>query len=366
MIEFRPLQLEEKVQAFITDGTAATDGTGNSAAFEALALEVFDHQYQSVPLYRRFCQSRELGPHNVGGWRQIPALPADAFKRDIFPSGPHLFLSSGTTGQQPSRHELASLATCKLSALTQFRRMVLPDGPGPMAVLVLGPTATSHPNSSLGWMFSWCAQEFGDSRETFQPDLASALAWLVERADSSSQPILLLGISSAFTALFDEMKKQRLRLRLPADSRLVDTGGRKGPAHVFSPSGMLKACWSFLHIPAYMAVNEYGMTEMLSQFYDDALAARVGGGLRPRSKVGPHWLAHTIVDPATLEPVKDGQTGILKIFDLANWETVSALQTLDLCVAIGRGFKLKGRAETGQSRGCSQLMGTIEDLGQAT
>ena len=337
--------------------------------FNDLALAVFAHQYERVTAYRRFCERRGVEPGRVRRWEDVPALPADAFKHGLETEDrPHVFLSSGTTAgpRQRSRHAVESLAAYELSSLSHFRVMALADEPGPLATLVLGPTAGSHPHSSLGHMFSWCSEHFSSENRLVafdaegRADIAAATAWLGERARGAA-PVLILAVTSALTALFEALRDRHGPCRLPADSRIVDTGGRKGTGHVLSPNGVLKAAWRWLHVPAYLCVNEYGMTEMFSQFYDDALESRADGRLSPRAKVGPAWVRTSIVDPATLEPVARGDVGLLRHFDLANWETVSALQTLDLGREVGAGFELRGRAAGAEARGCSALVTEILD-----
>lgn len=356
--------MREEIEAFIGEG-------GSDRRFDELAAALFAHQYETVPLYRRFCETRGTTPARVTGWREVPALPVDAFKHGVTGGSgrPHVFLSSGTSAgaEERSRHALSTLSTYRLASMTHFRAMVLPDQPGPMAVLVLGPTAASHPASSLGQMFSWCVEEFGNGRVCIAfdaegtVDVARALDWLGEAA-AGTAPVLVLAISSALSAVLTEIGRRQLGVRLPADSRIVDTGGGKAysrpgvAARVLSPRGLLKAVWRCLHVPAYLCVNEYGMTEMLSQFYDDAWYSRHAGRLRARAKVGPPWVRTTIVDPTTLEPVAAGEAGLLRHFDLANWESVAALQTLDLGRDLGHGFELGGRAAGVERRGCSELL----------
>jgi len=364
--------IRDRVHAFI-------ESDGRSEPFEALALDVFADQYERIPLYRRFCDARDVSPANVGQLDRIPYLPADAFKEQLDPEAdrPHVFHSSGTTAgpERRSRHALASLDTYRLSATGHFARKVLADRPGALAVLVLGPTVQSYPHSSLGQMFSWCIEQASGARDdsrslvAFDPagrvDVEAAITWLAERAEGS-QPVLVLAVTAALSALLDALRDRERSLRLPADSRIVDTGGKKGGApgqRVLSARGVLKACWRFLHVPAYLCVNEYGMTEMLSQFYDDTLSARHGGRMTPRAKVGPPWVRTQIVDPQSLLPVAPGQRGILRHFDLANWETVSALQTLDVGRDHGDGFELLGRATAAEERGCSQLFTAMADRG---
>ena len=67
------------------------------------------------------------------------------------------------------------------------------------------------------------------------------------------------------------------------------------------------------------------------------------------------------ISPETNLEVADGETGLLRIFDLANVRSVLAIQTEDLAVKRGDGFELIGRATQAEPRGCS-LMSPFEDL----
>jgi hypothetical protein len=60
-----------------------------------------------------------------------------------------------------------------------------------------------------------------------------------------------------------------------------------------------------------------------------------------------------VVDPETLAPVPHGQRGLLLHYDLANRNSVVAILTEDLGVAVAEGFLLLGRAEGSEVRGCS-------------
>lgn len=359
----------ERVAAFVESCIAGE--TAGDREFDRLAREVFAYQYERVPLYRRLCDLRGVDPSRLAHWTEIPHAPADLFKEEglLVACGQPAarFLSSGTTAgaTRRSRHELgtASLALYERSALAHFRAMVLPDAPGPLATLVVGPTAETHPHSSLGHMYSWIARDFADGaafvafdREG-RLDEDAALAWL-EAAAASTTPVLILALASTVTALFARLRRERRELRLPADSRLVETGGSKG-GKAYSKAGLLKAAWRFLHIPAYLCTSEYGMTELLSQFYDDALLRRWRGTLGPRAMVGPPWVRSAVVDPTTLEPASGGRRGILRHFDLANCESVAAVQTLDVGRACGEGFEVLGRAAGAEARGCSHLLSML-------
>lgn len=358
-----------RVDEFIA---ACADGSDDDGAFGALALEVFAHQYEHVPLYRRLCDLRGAGPATVEHWTAIPAAPADLFKEDLgvhADAGAVTFLSSGTSqgSERRSRHVVgpANHDLYRRSSMANFAAMVLPDTPGPMHTLVLGPLAATHPSSSLGHMYSFVVERFGDGGGVVplfgadgHLDIDGAVA-AFEAAAAATRPVLILALRSTMTAVFEALRSRKLELRLPADSRLVETGGSKG-GRTLSRNGLLKAAWRFLHIPAYLCIGEYGMTELLSQFYDDALRGRWSGGLDPRAKVGPRWTRTLVVDPASLMPVPRGERGILRHIDLANCESVSALQTLDVGIETGRGFEVLGRATGAEARGCSQLMSGMQ------
>lgn len=358
----------------------AGDGTGRDSEFDRLALAVFAHQYEHVPLYRRLCDLRGRTPQDVQHWSEVPAAPADLFKEDLglrdgLEGGAVNFLSSGTTqgAERRSLHPVGarSYELYRRSSMAHFRSMVLPDRPGPMAVLVLGPLASTHPSSSLGHMYGFAVDAFAargddgaaDAAHAFDAagtlDLAAALARL-EVAAASTRPLLILALSSTITAVFEALRDRKAPLRLPADSRLVETGGSKG-GRTMSRAGILKAAWRFLHIPSYLCMGEYGMTELLSQFYDDAWRSRWSGALQPRSKVGPRWMRTLVVDPATLQPLPAGGRGILRHFDLANVGSVSAVQTLDVGRTLGAGIEVTGRATGAEARGCSQLMSALSE-----
>ena len=48
--------------------------------FDRRSLEVFAFQYGHNAAYRRFCDRRGITPDTVSSWKEIPAVPASAFK----------------------------------------------------------------------------------------------------------------------------------------------------------------------------------------------------------------------------------------------------------------------------------------------
>jgi hypothetical protein len=157
-------------------------------------------------------------------------------------------------------------------------------------------------------------------------------------------PVCLLGTSLAYLHWLDELGTKRFQL--PEGSCLMDTGGFKGADRSVSAQDLRARYAETLGIAPAACVNEYGMTELCSQYYDRG----------DFIKRGPPWLRARIVDPETLDAVAEGQTGIIQHFDLANLDSVCAVQTEDLAYARDDGFVLLGRAPGAAPRGCSIAM----------
>jgi hypothetical protein len=83
--------------------------------------------------------------------------------------------------------------------------------------------------------------------------------------------------------------------------------------------------------------------------------ARGGGGEFSRRFRFPPWARAQVISPETNSEARDGQTGLIRVYDLANVSSVMAIQTEDLAVRHGDGFELLGRRERAEPRGCSLM-----------
>ncbi|HEY5481636.1 MAG TPA: hypothetical protein VIL39_09175, partial [Verrucomicrobiae bacterium] len=59
--------------------------------------------------------------------------------------------------------------------------------------------------------------------------------------------------------------------------------------------------------------------------------------------------------PETGGEVSESETGLIRVFDLANVYSVMAIQTEDLGIRHRDGFTLAGRAALAEPRGCSLM-----------
>lgn len=325
---------------------------GEIGDFPALALDLFAYQFAKNVPYGAYCRSLGQTPDSVRRWQDIPAVPIRAFKSAelvTFPTGhaAALFESSGTTQRTPSRHYLKTLSFYEEALKKSFRTHVLSSDEKRL-MFILTPPPAEAPHSSLTWMFEvvknkWGADGSGYFLQRGRLD-ASRLDFLIGKAQKAGQPVLLLGTTLAFLTWFDDLERMKKTFTLPAGSLLLDTGGMKTQTRDVTRAAFLERVFRLLGLPESACVNEYGMCELSSQCY--------GRGASDLLQ-GPLWMKTLVVDPDTGAPVPEGTPGILRHFDLANVDSVMAVQTEDMGRAEGDGFHFLGRAHGADLKGCS-------------
>jgi hypothetical protein len=326
-----------------------------------------------------------------------------------------VFFSSGTTEQRRSRHfhSAESLAIYEASLLPWFERHLLADvndlvdeqllGPlDKLPSLALTPPPGEAPNSSLVHMFETVRREFGSRDSLFTGCVDARGAWTLDmdatlfairKSMCANRPLMLLGTAFNFVHLLDHFAANNIRYRLARGSRVLETGGYKGQSREVPKAELHALITKHLGIPPNYIVTEYGMSELSSQAYGRVAGSapsplngeRVGvrgensreatlqtdrphltPALSPPSGSGegecitrlfrfPPWCRWQIISPETGREVRDSETGLIRIFDLANIRSVMAIQTEDLGVRRGDGFELIGRAMQAESRGCSLM-----------
>ncbi len=355
-------ELKTKILDFIERTPAFAAEQNDEPRFGQLALEVFAYQYEHNEPYRRLCDRRGQTPHTIQRWQDIPPVTTSSFKAlPLFCHNPdqaaHVFHTSGTSQDRPGKHYFLDLDLYRAGSMKAFSAACLPDREK-LPFLLIGPSAEFFPHSSLGQMYSWCLQYVGTpgSVTVFSPDgldVARVRSWLQQQAESN-QPVMILATSLALIELVLALEQEEGPRPLPAGSRILDTGGTKGRTHTIPRQELIRRTTELFDLPPAMLFNEYGMTEMSSQYYHTAfLAERFGD--RDDRHFAPPWLRSMACDPETLAPLPEGSTGILRHFDLLNLDSVAMLQTEDLGQVVGRSLKLLGRLPGSEPRGCSLL-----------
>ena len=361
--------LFERLAAAFSDGVARA---WSEAEFDGWASEVFRRQFELNAVYRGFCEARGRGPDDVAGWTDIPAVPTSAFKHLDLSPGRHeaVFETSGTTRGQArrGRHGVPSLALYRAASLPGLKsHMALPAGG--MRILSLIPSARDAPRSSLSTMMAFALDAFGaEGSGTFaDPERGVDLegfAAALDRAVDEAVPVWIAGTAFAFVHWIDAAAEGRATsVRLPEGSRIMETGGFKGRSREVSRGELYADITRLLGIPDRWIVNEYGMTELLSQFWDGPAGADDRPPPEERTHRPPPWMRSRVVDPVTLEERPLGRPGLLLHVDLANVGSVSAILTEDQGIAVPDGtIRVLGRSPGAEPRGCSLA---LEDLLEA-
>lgn len=336
------------------------------ARFDRLARDLFAFQFARCEPYGRFCAGRGITPEGISNWREIPPVPTGAFKevalRCFAPARTRkTFRTSGTTGQTRGQLHLDTLELYEASLLASLRTLLFPDlrERGRFMLRVLAPSAEEAPDSSLSHMFSTLVPALGDTNSGFdvrngELDVAG-LVDALERAGGGGEPVALCGTAFAFVHLLDALDADGRRFRCAPGSRIMETGGFKGRARELTQHELHAWLEDRLGVPMRRIVNQYGMTELGSQFYDSVLVDPES----PRRKLGPPWAQVRIVDPETGHDVAAAEVGGVVIHDLANTGSIAAIRTADLgrhvLDAEGRsiGFEILGRDPDAENRGCS-------------
>ncbi|NOS70200.1 MAG: hypothetical protein HOP33_09745 [Verrucomicrobia bacterium] len=350
------------------------------AEFNGLALMLFTLQFESNHAYRNICISRGVRPDDVAHWKHIPTAPTAAFKElELSCLHPeqrtHVFHSSGTMKQRPSRHfhNEESLSVYEASLWPWFEKQIGAAVHG-LRMLCLTPPPAQSPHSSLVHMFDVVRRKLGESEAVFLGRDESNSGWTLDfdgvmrqlasdPAFATLKPELILGTAFSFVHLLDHMRASNLRLQLQAGSLVMETGGYKGRSRTMPKAELHSLITKHLGVPRSHIVCEYGMSELSSQAYEQVTGARcqVSGEMSrtthhaPRAFQLPPWARAQIISPETGREVADGETGLLRVFDLANVFSVLAIQTEDLAVRRSDGFELLGRDVAAEPRGCSLM-----------
>jgi hypothetical protein len=308
-----------------------------SASFGDVLLDVHAFQRDANPAYGRYCA--QFPAPKV--WQDIQALPQGLFKEHAIRSFPasettKTFRTSGTTGEGYGEHHFRSLRLYQAAATRGWTLA----GLGGRQVLALLPPPAEAPHSSLSQMASWlCDDQKAFSVRNGRPSWQE----LLETAAAAREPVALFGTALAFLDWFEWLGERSLKL--PSGSIAIETGGYKGTQRELPKADLYAQFEKHLGLTGSSVVNEYGMTELSSQFYAHGLGT-------------PHlnspWARGLVVDPATGHEVLDGGTGVLRLFDAANLWSVCAVQTRDLAIKRGDNFELLGRDPAALPRGCSR------------
>lgn len=311
-----------------------------------MALELFKLQYAHNNIYKTYADAINLDPLQVNKIDDIPFLPIQFFKTNKITTAcfePEIiFESSGTTGENTSRHFVKKLSVYTKSFMKCFNLFY--ENPEKFCILGLLPGYLERQNSSLITMVDHLIKVSGHPESGFYLHDYEKLYQTLAHCEIREQPVLLIGVTFA---LLDFAEKFPIKLNY---TTVMETGGMKGRRDEITREEV----HHFLKqkLGSQSIHSEYGMTELLSQAYS--------------SEKGlfkcPPWMKVMVReenDPfaITAKPSRDKpSTGLLNIIDFANIYSCCFIATDD----VGRlyqneNFEVLGRRDTSDIRGCSLL-----------
>lgn len=306
--------------------------------FNNLALELFHYQLEFNPVYSEYVKL--TGRENPRNYREIPFLPIEFFKskkvlteNDDFEV---LFKSSGTTGQIRSLHYVKEKGLYIESFTRSFKHFF--GAPKECVILALLPNYIEQGNSSLVFMVDHLIRETENSTSKFILDEPDSIVELYLQGLSDHKKVIIFGVSYS---LLDLAEKQ---IDL-SKAFIIETGGMKGRRSEVTKEELHQVLKIGLGVS--QVYSEYGMTELLSQGYS----------MKDQIFETPPWmriLCRDINDP--FEILEDDRTGGINVIDLANIYSCPFISTQDLGKTCGNQFKIMGRFDQADIRGCNLMV----------
>ncbi|MBB5148457.1 LuxE/PaaK family acyltransferase [Ureibacillus thermosphaericus] len=355
-------EIIEELSQFIKKNQASEE------EFNSLALHIFNYQYKHNLPYQTFCRQKGKTPRLVKNWRDIPYVPMSAFKEvPLTCSDPEaavrVFMTSGTTQGKQGKHFHSTLEIRELSMIINFKERFMKET-NRIRMGILFPTEEKMPHSSLAHYLALVMKEFGteDSCYLLKENgvhIQKIISEL-EHAEKTGEPFALLGASFSFVHLFEELERLGKTFNLPKGSKILDSGGYKNKSKELDLNEFYQLLERYFGVDRSNCINMYGITELSTQFYDD------GNEVVPSIKTGPSWIRTRVINPLTGEEVPEGERGVLVHYDLANFNSVMAVATEDVGMAVDEGFYLFGRVQGAEARGCSLAVEEFIQLAKGT
>ncbi len=313
----------------------------NENEFCEMSILAFKYQYQSNIIYKEFCDLLNISTSTIDHPTKIPFIPIDFFKTHKIISGlgnvETIFDSSGTSGNNISRHFVTDIRLYEQSFIKNFRFFY--DNPREYVILGLLPSYLERTGSSLIYMVSKLCELSKNSMSGFYLNNYDELNTHIKQLEKSNTKYILIGVSYA---LLDLAEKYSPKIQ---NGIVMETGGMKGRRHELTKEELHKTLTQSFSTQDIH--SEYGMTELLSQAYSR------GKGLF-RSPPQMRICIREYNDPLSVKTIG---TGVINVIDLANINSCCFVATSDLgTVYQNNTFSIDGRLDNADIRGCNLMI----------
>ncbi|KNZ71010.1 cobalamin B12-binding domain-containing protein [Thermincola ferriacetica] len=345
-------ELDRQIMEFIEKGIDNHD----EETFNRLALEEFEIQFHANANYREYCLKQGKTPENVKRWDEIPAIPTQAFKEAVIASFPLeeaelALLTSGTSDPRMKGKIYRDKRSMEMIIKSNYlltKHFVFPDV-DKMRILLLVPSPKVAPAMAMAFGLNRLKETFGteDSMYLITPEgfNAEAMVEALRKAESTGEPLALVGATSGFVYFFNYCKENNLTFKLPPKSRICDGGGYQGTFGSCTREEFYAGCEKYFGLSGEYCVNILGMSESGTNYFDNTLREKLLGlPITERHKVSLPWTRTLVVGPRTGQRLPKGEIGLIRHYDLTNRATVFAVQTDNLGYETDGGFEIVGRA----------------------
>ncbi len=314
-------------------------------SFDKMALQIYAYQREENPVYREYLTLTNQLNKKVMHRKEIPFLPIAFFKTHEVKTGhwqaTKVFESSGTTDARPSRHWVNNqkwylenakhIFEAQFGSLTNFH------------ILGLLPGYLERSTSSLVAMVQFFKEQSDSALSGFYLNDFKGLKDVLAQAKKTKKKVLLIGVSFGLLDFAEAYPNLDL-----AHCIIMETGGMKGRRKEMIRQDLHRQLQNAFNVP--IIHSEYGMTELFSQAYAQGELFIPGKTMKIALR--------EFNDPFAIS--SHGQTGLINIIDLANFDTCSFIATDDIGRVYQDGsFEVLGRYDHSDMRGCNLM---ISDL----
>jgi phenylacetate-coenzyme A ligase PaaK-like adenylate-forming protein len=314
--------------------------------FKNLAIDIFRFQAEHNEVYKQYIHSLKIELDNIDEIEKIPFLPIEFFKTHTITSTPNksesiVFKSSGTTGENTSKHFVNDISVYEKSYSTAFK--IFYGNITDYCFLALLPSYLEREGSSLVYMADDLIKKSKHSESGFYLKNYDELILKLQQLADKKQKTILLGVTYALLDLVDKFPL----FKFPKGYLTVmETGGMKGKRKEMIREELHDILKQGFGVETIH--SEYGMTELLSQAYSK------GDG----NFSCPPWmkiLIRDVNDPFSY--LEKGRTGGINVIDLANIYSCSFIATQDLGkISPNTSFEVLGRFDNSDIRGCNLMV----------
>jgi len=314
----------------------------NGDEFFNLALDIFKFQAANNLVYKQYIEYLKIDYKKIDKLSDIPFLPIEFFKTKKVVSSKSdtfdkIFISSGTTGVQQSKHYIVDIEIYKRSFIKTFEMFY--GNPENYSILALLPSYLEREGSSLVYMVDFLIN-MSKKKSGFYLNNLNELIDQLKFNEHNNIKTILFGVTFA---LLDLSEKYNLKLR---NTIIIETGGMKGRHKEITKDELytnLRDSFGDNEIH-----SEYGMTELLSQSYS------LGSNIFKTPEF-MKIMIRDIYDP--FHYLENKQSGGINIIDLSNIYSCSFIETKDIGRKFENGdFEVLGRFDNSEIRGCNLLV----------